>query len=118
MLQNSLDMIVNTRRGFLKTAGILAAGSLLMPEALNAIDKPGRKVGLQLYSVRKEMLADAAGTEVRLDHMRNDLAVAPLFGCRVIAILVRRHLLRCGNHKTGLSLHDLVRARHQHDGDW
>jgi sugar phosphate isomerase/epimerase len=62
MLQNSLDMTVNTRRDFLKTAGVLAASSLLMPQALKAIGKPGRKVGVQLYSVRKEMLADAAGT--------------------------------------------------------
>jgi sugar phosphate isomerase/epimerase len=52
----------NTRRGFLKASGVLTVGALLMPDALKAITKPTRKVGIQLYTVRKEMLADAVGT--------------------------------------------------------
>jgi len=51
----------NTRRGFLKLSGTLALGSLVFKNAGAAIFKP-RNIGLQLYSVRKEMLNDAAGT--------------------------------------------------------
>ncbi|MFA6084997.1 sugar phosphate isomerase/epimerase family protein [Mucilaginibacter sp.] len=52
----------NTRRNFLKTWGTLAASAVLVPELLKADSKKGKKIGLQLYSVRKDMLADAAGT--------------------------------------------------------
>jgi sugar phosphate isomerase/epimerase len=52
----------NTRRNFLKTWGTLAASAVLIPELLKADSKKGKKIGLQLYSVRKDMLADAAGT--------------------------------------------------------
>jgi sugar phosphate isomerase/epimerase len=57
MIKNS-----KTRRNFLKTSGTLALGSLLIPEFLRAQHKPGKNIGIQLYTVRKEMLADAAGT--------------------------------------------------------
>jgi sugar phosphate isomerase/epimerase len=56
----------NTRRNFLKTSGALALGSMLIPEFLRAQNKPGKNIGLQLYTVRKEMLADAAGTLTQL----------------------------------------------------
>jgi len=51
---------MKTRRDFLKLSGGLAAGSLLAPH----LAKSARvsDVGIQLYTVRKEMLADARGT--------------------------------------------------------
>lgn len=53
---------MNTRRHFLKVSGAFTAGSLLLPQLSNAFKVTKRKVGLQLYTVRKEMLEDAAGT--------------------------------------------------------
>ncbi len=53
---------MNTRRNFLKASGTLAAGSLLLPQLSHAAKVTKRKLGLQLYTVRKEMLEDAAGT--------------------------------------------------------
>src|SRR5215207_4121467 len=51
------------RRNFLKTAGLLTAGSILLPRIVKANSSAKIKnVGIQLYSVRKEMLADAVGT--------------------------------------------------------
>lgn len=61
-----MNMNSNTRRNFLKTSGAFALGSVLIPEFLRAQNKPGKNIGLQLYTVRKEMLADAAGTLAQL----------------------------------------------------
>lgn len=53
---------MQSRRNFIKLSG-LAAGTLLLPQLSDAASKKKIKnVGVQLYSVRKEMLADAAGT--------------------------------------------------------
>lgn len=52
--------IMKTRRNFLKTSGGLALGALLLPTLTKA--ERIKNVGIQLYSVRKEMLADAVGT--------------------------------------------------------
>jgi sugar phosphate isomerase/epimerase len=53
---------MQSRRNFIKLSG-LAAGTLLLPQFAEAASKKKIKnVGVQLYSVRKEMLADAAGT--------------------------------------------------------
>jgi len=52
---------MKTRRDFLKKTGTFAAGSMLLPsfaKTTKSIDN----IGVQLYSVRKEMLADAKGT--------------------------------------------------------
>ncbi|MCW3107892.1 MAG: hypothetical protein JWQ09_2398 [Segetibacter sp.] len=54
---------MTSRRDFIKTSGAFALGTYLLP--------PGKKstvknVGVQLYSARKEMLADAPGTLKRL----------------------------------------------------
>ena len=52
---------MKTRRDFLKKTGTFAAGSMLLPsfaKTITGIDD----IGVQLYSVRKEMLADAKGT--------------------------------------------------------
>ena len=52
---------MHTRRDFLKHSGTLAVGSVL----LSSFDMKGKKTtnpGIQLYTVRKEMLADATGT--------------------------------------------------------
>lgn len=51
---------MKTRREFFKKAGGLALGAMLLPN-LGRGEKL-KKVGIQLYSVRKEMLADAPGT--------------------------------------------------------
>ena len=51
---------MKTRRDFLKTSGGLALGALLVPTLARA--EKVKNVGIQLYSVRKEMLADAVGT--------------------------------------------------------
>ena len=58
---------LQTRRHFLKYTGAFAAGSLLLPGlAYSGYRKAPKKVGVQLYSVRKEMLEDAAGTLKKL----------------------------------------------------
>ncbi|WP_128546992.1 sugar phosphate isomerase/epimerase family protein [Larkinella soli] len=51
---------MKTRREFLKASGCLAAGALLTPSLSRAAKV--KNVGIQLYTVRKEMLADAVGT--------------------------------------------------------
>jgi sugar phosphate isomerase/epimerase len=51
---------MKTRRDFLKVSGGLALGAMLLP-TLSKAEKI-KNVGIQLYSVRKEMLADAVGT--------------------------------------------------------
>jgi sugar phosphate isomerase/epimerase len=65
---------MTTRRNFIKASGGLAAGSLFFNIACNSAGKAkivsdaattagtAKNVGVQLYSVRKEMLADAPGT--------------------------------------------------------
>jgi sugar phosphate isomerase/epimerase len=51
---------MKTRRDFLKVTGGLAAGAFFLPTLAEA--KKIKNVGIQLYSVRKEMLNDAVGT--------------------------------------------------------
>jgi sugar phosphate isomerase/epimerase len=53
-----------TRRRFLKTSGTFALGSLALPNIAQAAKV--KNVGIQLYSVRKEMLEDATGTLKKL----------------------------------------------------
>lgn len=48
----------NNRRSFLRTSGALALGTLLFPRYLHAQAGPGKKIGIQLYSVREAMLTD------------------------------------------------------------
>ena len=52
---------MKTRRDFLKKTGTFAAGSILLPAFVKTTKKVDN-IGIQLYSVRKEMLADAKGT--------------------------------------------------------
>lgn len=55
---------MSSRRNFLKSSGALAFGALFLPN-LTAAAKGTAKVnnvGIQLYTVRNEMLADAVGT--------------------------------------------------------
>ncbi|MHB1177854.1 MAG: sugar phosphate isomerase/epimerase family protein [Daejeonella sp.] len=52
---------MKTRRHFIKTAGTFAIGSMILPSIASA--RAGFKnPGIQLYTVRTEMLADARGT--------------------------------------------------------
>lgn len=53
-----------TRRKFLKTSGTFALGAMVLPNMAQAAKV--KNVGIQLYSVRKEMLEDATGTLKRL----------------------------------------------------
>src|SRR5665647_2323701 len=54
---------MNSRRKFLKASGALAAGTILLPNLAKAVNRRSVKdVGLQLYTVRKEMLEDNIGT--------------------------------------------------------
>ena len=49
-----------TRRNFIKTSGTIAAGALILPRL--SYGAKVNEVGIQLYSVRTDMLADAVGT--------------------------------------------------------
>src|ERR1700709_199832 len=55
---------MNSRRNFLKASGALAIGSMLLPDFAEAAKsgKAEKDAGLQLYTVRKEMLEDNIGT--------------------------------------------------------
>ncbi|RYE34285.1 MAG: sugar phosphate isomerase/epimerase [Sphingobacteriaceae bacterium] len=55
---------MQTRRDFVKSTAVLAAATAFMPDLLVAA--PVQNVGIQLYSVRDNMLADAAGTLKKL----------------------------------------------------
>lgn len=55
---------MKTRRGFLKLSGTVAIGSLVAPAFARA--PKIQNVGIQLYTVRKEMLTDAVGTLKKL----------------------------------------------------
>lgn len=53
-----------SRRSFIKTSGGLALGSFILPKFSNSAKV--KNVGIQLYTVRKEMLSDATGTLKKL----------------------------------------------------
>ncbi len=57
-------MKLQTRRDFIKSAGVVAAGAAIMSVSAEAM--PVQNAGIQLYSVRKDMLADATGTLKKL----------------------------------------------------
>jgi sugar phosphate isomerase/epimerase len=58
---------MNSRRDFLKISGAFAIGSILMPGVAKASKlNAAEDVGVQLYTVRKEMLADNTGTLKKL----------------------------------------------------
>ncbi len=59
---------MKTRRSFLRDTALASAGGLILPEFMKfEAAKPRlKKVGIQLYSVRKEMMADATGTLKKL----------------------------------------------------
>jgi sugar phosphate isomerase/epimerase len=58
---------INLRRDFLKTAGLVIAGSILLPK-FGRSSSPNRikDVGIQLYTVRKEMMEDPIATLKKL----------------------------------------------------
>jgi len=61
---------MKSRRSFLKETALAGAGGLILPGFMkftNSAAAPKlKKVGVQLYSVRKEMMADATGTLTKL----------------------------------------------------
>lgn len=57
-----------SRRKFLKSSGMLVAGSALLPKNL-FIPAPGELMGIQLYSVRDDMKKDPLGTLKQLAGM-------------------------------------------------
>jgi sugar phosphate isomerase/epimerase len=56
----------NFRRDFLKKAGLMLAGSLLLPKFSRPFFEKTKDVGIQLYTVRKEMLEDPIATLEKL----------------------------------------------------
>ncbi len=63
-------MFAMIRRQFLKTGAMAIAGTVALPEFLSAKPKyPQKLVGLQLYSVRKDMETDPLGTLKKLSSM-------------------------------------------------
>lgn len=58
-------MKLQNRRDFIKSATMLTAGAAVL-NAFSADAAPVQNVGIQLYSVRKDMLADATGTLKKL----------------------------------------------------
>ena len=61
---------MNSRRDFIKASGTFAAGSILLPGLVSAAKRKGVKdAGLQLYTVRKEMLEDNIGTLKKIAHL-------------------------------------------------
>jgi sugar phosphate isomerase/epimerase len=58
--------MIKSRREFIKLSGALAVGSFLLPKCTSSTTFKLNNVGVQLYSVRAEMLADPIGTLKRL----------------------------------------------------
>ena len=56
---------MQTRRDFIIDTGALAIGSMLLPAWVDMPDKV-KNTGVQLYTFRKEMTADAKGTLQRI----------------------------------------------------
>jgi len=58
---------MNSRRSFIKNAGIVAAGAMILPSfACSALADPKRKIGLQLYSMREQLPKDVRGTIAKI----------------------------------------------------
>ena len=53
---------MKTRREFIKLSAAVTLGSLYLPACNTVAASKLKNPGVQLYSVRKEMLADAIGT--------------------------------------------------------
>jgi sugar phosphate isomerase/epimerase len=53
---------MNSRRNFIKQAGLAAAGALVLPSFACSALAPTKKVGLQLYSLREQLPKDVRGT--------------------------------------------------------
>ena len=58
--------MIKSRREFVKLSGALAVGSFLLPKCTSSTTPKLNNVGVQLYSVRTEMMADPIGTLKRL----------------------------------------------------
>ena len=50
------------RRNFLKTTGLLTAGSMISPDLKAFLDSKNYKLGYQLYSIRDEMAKEPVAT--------------------------------------------------------
>jgi sugar phosphate isomerase/epimerase len=67
LTDNGLYGVTSHRRNFLKSTGFMAAGSLLLPKLSHSAGvKKIKDVGVQLYTVRKEMADDPIGTLKKL----------------------------------------------------
>ncbi|HUX57917.1 MAG TPA: sugar phosphate isomerase/epimerase family protein [Bacteroidales bacterium] len=58
-----------SRRTFIKTGGMVVIGTAILPESVFASTKQKGMVGLQLYSVRDDMLKDPVGSLTQLAEM-------------------------------------------------
>lgn len=52
---------MNSRRTFIKNAGLAAAGAVLLPSIVDAATAAKRKIGIQLYTLRAQIPADVKG---------------------------------------------------------
>lgn len=57
---------MNSRRTFLKHAGIAAAGAIVLPSFACSALAPTKTVGLQLYSLREQLPKDVRGTMAKV----------------------------------------------------
>ena len=63
-----MHMKNNNRRDFLKTSAVMAAGSLFLPKLVRSSPATRVKdIGIQLYTVRTEMAADAVAISSKID---------------------------------------------------
>jgi len=59
----------SSRRSFIQNSAVLLAGTTLLSRTALALPKPSETVGIQLYSVRDDMMKDPAGTLKQLAQM-------------------------------------------------
>ena len=56
------DNLTQTRRSFLKTAGAVGAGLMVLPSCTMPTDETQKNIGLQLYTLRDFLPTDTANT--------------------------------------------------------
>jgi hypothetical protein len=57
---------MQTRKNFIKNTAVFTAGSLLLPSFVTAASEKIKNVGVQLYTFRAAMAADAKGTLAKI----------------------------------------------------
>lgn len=57
---------MNSRRNFIKLAGIAAAGAVVLPSFSSYAAAPKKNIGIQLYSLREQLPKDVRGTIAKI----------------------------------------------------